>query len=309
MNILIGNRFDLITESKGYSEEVSNLSSQIIETMIYDFPNSKEYIAKDKTVTYREHEVVVNFGDDIKSILLRYTVYLFKSKEDYLSFIKYNDINLDCEYDSLTRIMTIVTCHYDGHFSEDLEESVHHETMHMFQYNRLMIKNEDLYNKVREYYEQGENNIDAYYVGLTLYYTFSHEQGAFIQQFFQFLKDNNYKNQSLDSYIEAIQSFQPYINFKNAVNVIREYHLNDNMQDAIKELGFDNKTYMTRINISFHKFKRKLKRAYFEHIRLMQESKLSMESKFRKFQKRLKLFEERKYDNVPSFKYENYYCF
>lgn len=41
----------------------------------------------------------------------------------------------------------------------------------------------------------------------------------------------------------------------------------------------------------------------------MQDEHLSMESKINFFQKKLSLYEDRNYNNIPCFKHEEYYCF
>ena len=272
----------LIRESKGHSKEVTDLGYQIIDAMMKDLPTSTEYRKRDYMINYKENSIKVDFRNGITSITLRYTVYLCGTKDEYLDFIRYNEPHFECEYNFKNRTMTIVTCHYDGHFSEDLEEVVMHETMHMFQYDKGLEKKVDLYQRAIDLYRMSEKDIDACQIGIALYYSFQHEQDALIQQFFQFLKDNNFNSYSMEEYERAIQSFEPYKLFTNTINIVRNNHKNKRMQNAIAYLGFDNDGYMKRINIGYHRFKKKLHRAFDEHIRLYNEEHMSIEARIRR---------------------------
>ena len=103
-----------------------------------------------------------------------------------------------------------------------------------------------------------KNDINGYYVGLCCYFSFKHEQDAFVHQFyaqlFQNTKNNDFEN--------LINIYQPYKTMLKAYNVLVKNRNNDSIMNAINYLGYSRSSFIKLVNYRWKRFKRKLLNAY-----------------------------------------------
>lgn len=278
---------------------IQEMAKHIINCFVNDVSKQRIYVSSVNNLKFIENKINIDFVEN-EPITFNYIVYLFESLEALQYALRYNTISFDCEYDDHIREMTIRTYHYKDSFDPNLENEIVHELTHMLQYDKGMQKKVDLYDKCVEFTALGRANIDKYYVGYAMYYTFPHEQDAFAQQFFEFLKDQDIPcNKELDSDL-YISQFQEFNNFKNARKIIIANYKNSRMKQAINELGFDSKSYLKRINFAYKRFKKKLKMVFYEFCRKNNEEHMTIENKIRN--KQILPYE----DSITNIKLENY---
>lgn len=233
----------LFTEEKSISKEIIQLCNEIQNCILEDMQQQEEKYSKYTQCIFKTNSFKLSFQDDfpfLDDVVLTYTVYFISD-----DVLKNNNISFNSSYDSQTNELKIVTYFIEDKPTLDFSESIIHEITHMYQYNIGMSKRQELYNIMIEMLKD-ESNIDRYYVALALYYTFPHEQDAFVHQF--------YKGEN-----GVIEEYKPYIYFKNAIEVVKNnYKQNKRMQKAIHELGYSFKAYFKRLHYGLKRFERKL---------------------------------------------------
>lgn len=284
----------IITEEKSISQEVKNIAEQIINTMVQDSVNVSMKL-NDADIAYKENTITVEFdNENIEPITLEYTVYYADEvnsvKEVYAS-LRTATIDINCSYDNLERLMKIVTVNDNGYLEENFYGSVLHEVNHMFQYDKGMEKRVDLYDLILRIISDRNSTRDEVYTARCLYYTFAHEQDAFTHQFYGFLKE---KPDEI-SFEDALNEFDTFQEFKTLRSYVSKNHKNPSAQRTIRRLGFDNRTYIQRIQFGWQRLKRKLKNAYFLYLKELNESKNIRRNhadvNFRSILREIKLYE------------------
>ena len=245
----------LFTEEKSISKVIAKLAKDIKDCIIDDMRHVKERYGDTYTCQYKTNSFKLSFQDEfpfLRDVTLTYVIYLLKNEEE-LEDMKKLGVSLNSSYDDATNKLEITSYFIKGNPSLDFSESIMHELTHMYQYNKGMDKRRSLYDIVVDMASDNRNEF-RYNVGLALYYTFPHEQDAFVHQFYTNGGD--------------IEDFNPYVTFKTLIERIKKnYKTNKFTQRAIHELGFSYKAYFKRLHFSLKRFKRKLRnvRRYWFH--------------------------------------------
>lgn len=250
-----------LNEEKSISKEVTDISRRIVSNIINH--SAKQFMAVSPTLDWQYAEG--NFDVDlsrynISPIHVYYLIYKFESERDIPIFLKLNKkLSFDCSYDEETRQMVIITYVCNGYFAEDFEESVMHETTHMFQYGKGMEKRASLYKNAIDLMQSPQSSQLERYIGELLYHSFPHEQDAFVHQFFQHLFDAK----GVDNFHEALKVDKRY--FRLAM--MAKYVFNNLDDSIIEKIGFDRASFKRRIMTSLSRLKRKYRNAYTEFMR------------------------------------------
>lgn len=270
----------LLLEENSVSAEVHKLSKEIQSAIIEDAENINIQNSANIPLPFKQHGFIASFQDEfpfIPDVKLFYIIYFAENEREYeLATVGY-ECDLNSSYDCETNELKIVTCLINGEFSSSFSEEIMHEITHLYQYSKGMKKRESLYNKTLDLYSLGNANIDAYYIGLAMYYTFPHKQDAFAHQFFA-------------KQLSDIDSFEPYQTFQKAINVIQQHYQNKQMQDAIHYLDYNSKDYLKRLHFGFKRFVRKLRNASIA-LRKTNERKQVSETNIRRMNAWAELFE------------------
>ena len=142
--------------------------------------------------------------------------------------------------------------------ADDFYETIYHELEHLYQYGMGMEKRKTLYEKTRELHERGNNDINGFDVGLCCYFSFKHEQDAFVHQFYAQL----FQNTKNDDFENLIKFYQPYKTMLKAYNVLLKNRNNKSIMNAINYLGYSRSSFIKLVNYRWKRFKRKLLNAY-----------------------------------------------
>lgn len=167
-----------------------------------------------------------------------------------------------------------------------------------------MQKKEDLYNKMRELINSGKSDINGYYVGLCCYYTFKHEQDAFVHQFYAMLRNIG----SGKSFEKCLNSFSPYKSMNYAYNVLVKNQDNPKIMSAINYLGYNRKRFIALVGYRFERLYNKLCNAY---KRYLSDNDTLNESSMDRHIKRMDIYEKecKKYGYELEWVYEDIYNF
>lgn len=251
----------IILENKSISDLVVNLTNKVGKQIIESSKRKKIKRSEQTNMNYVEGHFklrVDNFlkGENLLSV--EYIMYFFQTQDVYDMFLKTDGENLNSEADPDTNAIKIVSGFINNTIFDDFYETISHELEHLYQYGKGMKKRNDLYERVRELLECGRNNIDAYYVGLSCYYSFKHEQDAFVHQFYTRLKQNNIHGK----YEDFIVNYQPYQTMNKAYDILLTYQDNQKIMKAINYLGFTRKKFLNLVYYRLKRFDNKLYNAY-----------------------------------------------
>lgn len=251
----------IILENKSISDLVVNLTNKVGKQIIESSKRKKIKRSEQTNMNYVEGHFnlrVDNFlkGENLLSV--EYIMYFFQTQDAYDMFLKTDGENLNSEADPDANAIKIVSGFINNTIFDDFYETISHELEHLYQYGKGMKKRNDLYERVRELLECGRNNIDAYYVGLSCYYSFKHEQDAFVHQFYTRLKQNNIHGK----YEDFIVNYQPYQTMNKAYDILLTYQDNQKIMNAINYLGFTRKKFLNLVYYRLKRFDNKLYNAY-----------------------------------------------
>lgn len=255
-----------INETKNVSDAVIELSNIIGKYIIKHSKQQTVHQSNVTSVPYVEGTFKIDVSKYFKNITqlsIIYTLYMVKDGTD-LKYA-YNEQSCSCDYEE--RNMNIIS----GYIGEQTEpkflSKIMHEVNHLYEYDNGMQKRTNLYDKAVEMMRD-DTNIYRYYVGYSMYYSFKHEQDAFVHQFYGYLKQNKPKL----PFNKAVLTSE----YKNAVNVFNFVfdHYNDNETKlAIKELGFSPNAFMNMIEHRLDRLYQKLSNAYRRYCSELNECK------------------------------------
>jgi hypothetical protein len=290
------NKRNYIIESQSVSDDVVKLAETVGQKVISI--TKKQQIKKSEQTNfyYVDGEFKIRTNGKLKGgevLTVQYIMYMFTSQEVYYAFLTNNNENLNSEADPDTNTIKIVSAFIKGGVVNDFYETISHELEHLYQYGCGMEKRAELYDKAIKLLANGNSNIDAYYVGLCCYYSFKHEQDAFVHQFYTRLKQMG-KRGHFDYFIK---DYQPYQTISKAYEVLLDFQDNERIMKAINYLGFTRKQF---INLIYYRLKRFDKKLYNAYRRYMGETATLTEGNvdrfIREMEDRLKETKKRGYE-------------
>lgn len=286
----------ILLEAKSISDAVIKLTNVVGEGIINDASKQKMNRSEQTDVNFIENEYQISVNDYLRSgnvLTIHYIMYCLETQREYYILLPKLGKTANSEADPDTNTIKIVSAFTKNGMSDDFYETISHELEHLYQYAQGMEKRKVLYDKVRKLLDCGRKNIDAYYVGLSCYYSFKHEQDAFVHQFYTKLK----QSEKRDGFDKFIKECQPYQTINKAYDILLTYQDNERMVEAINYLGYSRKKFLNLIYYRLKRFNRKLYNAY---CRYVEETKTLTEGNIhrliREMEDRLEECKKRGYD-------------
>lgn len=250
-----------LLEYKSISDDVADLAEYVGNAIIND-AQSQVKTASEQTYQYFKENTfkirVRNFlkGGDILTV--NYIMYSVETEEGYNILVKGLGQKANSEADEETNTIKIVSAFIGDNVADDFYETIYHELEHLFQYGMGMIKRKTLYEKTKDLLDRGNDDINGYYVGLCCYFTFKHEQDAFVHQFYAQLRQKAKRGY----FEELIKNFRPYQTMLKAYDVLLNNQDNIYIMNAINYLGYSRKKFINMVKYRCKRFETKMLNAY-----------------------------------------------
>ena len=253
----------ILLEYKSISDAVMKLTDIVGKGIINDASKQEMKRSKQTDVNFIENEYQIKISGYLRNndiLTVHYIMYCLETQREYYILLPKLGENANSEADSETNTIKIVSAFIGNDVSTDFYETISHELEHLYQYGKGMKKREGLYDKA---VAMVSNKDDwAKYVGLCCYYSFKHEQDAFVHQFYTFLQ----KSHKQDSFENYLNEFQPYKMVNYAYDFVINNQDNNNVMKLINELGFSRKKFINLIYYRINRFDTKLYNAYCRYI-------------------------------------------
>ena len=195
-------------------------------------------------------------GGDILTV--NYIMYFVETEEGYNILVKGLGQKANSEADEETNTIKIVSAFIGDNAADDFYETIYHELEHLYQYGMGMTKRKTLYEKTKDLLDRGNNDINGYYVGLCCYFSFKHEQDAFVHQFYAQL----HQKAKRDYFEELIKNFRLYQVMLKAYNVLLNNQDSIYIMNAINYLGYSRKKFINMVKYRCKRFETKMLNAY-----------------------------------------------
>lgn len=252
---------NIILEYKSISDDVADFAEYVGNAIINDAQNQVRTASEQTYQYFKENTFQIRVRNFLKGgdiLTVNYIMYFVETEEGYNILVKGLGQKANSEADEETNTIKIVSAFIGVNVADDFYETIYHELEHLYQYGMGMEKRKTLYEKTKELLDRGNNDINGYYVGLCCYFSFKHEQDAFVHQFyaqlFQNTKNNDFEN--------LIKFYQPYKTMLKAYNVLIKNRNNQSIMNAINYLGYSRSSFIKLVNYRWKRFKRKLLNAY-----------------------------------------------
>lgn len=252
---------NIILEYKSISDDVADFSEYVGNAIINDAQNQVRTASEQTYQYFKENTFQIRVRNFLKGgdiLTVNYIMYFVETEEGYNILVKGLGQKANSEADEETNTIKIVSAFIGVNVADDFYETIYHELEHLYQYGMGMEKRKTLYEKTRELLDRGNNDINGYYVGVCCYFSFKHEQDAFVHQFYAQLFQNTKNN----DFEKLLNIYQPYKTMLKAYNVLVKNRNNESIMNAINYLGYSRSSFIKLVNYRWKRFKRKLLNAY-----------------------------------------------
>lgn len=252
---------NIILEYKSISDDVADFAEYVGNAIINDAQNQVRTASEQTYQYFKENTFQIRVRNFLKGgdiLTVNYIMYFVETEEGYNILVKGLEQKANSEADEETNTIKIVSAFIGVNVADDFYETIYHELEHLYQYGMGMQKRKTLYEKTKDLLDRGNNDINGYYVGLCCYFSFKHEQDAFVHQFYAQLFQNTKNN----DFEKLINTYQPYKTMLKAYNVLVKNRNNKSIMNAINYLGYSRSSFIKLVNYRWKRFKRKLLNAY-----------------------------------------------
>lgn len=252
---------NIILEYKSISDDVADFAEYVGNAIINDAQNQVRTASEQTYQYFKENTFQIRVRNFLKGgdiLTVNYIMYFVETEEGYNILVKGLGQKANSEADEETNTIKIVSAFIGVNVADDFYETIYHELEHLYQYGMGMEKRKTLYEKTRELLDRGNNDINGYYVGVCCYFSFKHEQDAFVHQFYAQLFQNTKNN----DFEKLLNIYQPYKTMLKAYNVLVKNRNNESIMNAINYLGYSRSSFIKLVNYRWKRFKRKLLNAY-----------------------------------------------
>ena len=270
-----------ISEWKSINDDVKKLATTLVKYMwhksesglvIFDrhvnlpcisghFPFYMNDLFKDG----KEH-----FGRD--SINVWYKIYFVDDEEEYNEkYINFGNSEYNLEENTIYIRGGLIR----GQYSRTIVEDVYHELNHAFEYGMGMEKREDLYDKVSKVIQDPRRSDVCVAMCKMIYYTFPHEQDAFVHQFYRYLDANKMD----ESFEELLYKFSNFNDFNGSISLYNHaiWNKDSEVKNTLDHLGLSKEQFDKRYKFGKKRFINKLRRAYQRHMYELRMNRLNTE--------------------------------
>ena len=254
----------IIIESNSVSDAVVKLTDIVGNGIISDASKQRIKRSEQTDVNFIENKFQIKVGGYLRNgniLTVHYIMYCLETQREYNILLPKLGNNANSEADSETNTIKIVSSFIKDGVSEDFYETISHELEHLYQYGKGIKKREGLYDRAVALVNR-EDKLSKY-VGICCYYSFKHEQDAFVHQFYTFLH-NSKEHKSLDYFLSK---FQPYQMASIAYDFVIDNQNNSNVMKLINKLGFSRKKFINLIYYRINRFDTKLYNAYCRYMK------------------------------------------
>ena len=262
-----------LNESQHINDKLFKATHDIVEKIIEqteDYVSSTApLMSRVNRVSYFENEFDYNVKGifkNIEKIRVKYLVYLFSNQYecDY-SLANNRKLQFICYADDKTNTIMVSSYLVKMQPPSDLYESIAHELQHLFEYGHGMKKNVSLYDNMVSALNNAKTQYE-YDILMCLYYSFPHEQTAFLQQYYQKL----HRSFRVDSFEDSIRQ-TGLSDFKKRLNNVCFLNKENNtytpknikqFEDTLSKIGMSYKHWEKRVKKGYEYFLYRFSNAY-----------------------------------------------
>lgn len=233
--------------------------------------NSNVQMSNELKLPYLEGEFIFDFSKvlenptetfGIDSLKVTYTLYFFKSLEQYNNYIDKHVMTCEAYLDD--NEINIVGGIVDGYFNDMITQEIYHELDHIFEYVKGSQYREDLYETILDTINNHNDEIIRN-AAFLLYYSFVHEQNAFVHQFYGYITSEKLKP-DIEQFEYYLMSFSEYrslsIHERTYRNLLKSQEEKKKLIIWLETLGYNFNTFSKRCNYSKSRLRRKLYKAF-----------------------------------------------
>lgn len=208
---------ELITEALHIADAVKIISDDVSNELLYHIrrdPQLKRGVNKNLCKAGSFSHVYMGIGFNVQ-----WEYYNFDSKEEYLK----SEVRSDCFFNSQAKLIKIIVVAIKNKASVgSIEQSIHHEISHMFEFYKMgalgrLKRLPQYYNTATRKLMSKDKTIIEYYVAVILYNSLKTEQNAMANGAYKYLMQPN-ANFTLFRY--TIEETDLYIYFKEVSKAI-----------------------------------------------------------------------------------------
>ena len=274
-----------INEWKSVNDDVKALADEITLLMWKNSQTAKPMVDRYCSIPFIEGTFKVkptNPQDksanlSFLSLTVDYRLYLFDSAEEYNQH--YTEIG-NSEYKDDENKLYLRIGIVEGYYTPNIAEEVYHELNHAYQYGMGFEKKVHLYDKVAKVFS--EKSQDSLWLSMAkiLYYTFTHEQDSFANQFYANL--NAVKSKL--SFEEAVLRFPNFVDFKQSKAFYKEADRNhdESINDVLRYFGMTREQFNKRLHFGWKRLLKKLRRVFQRYTYEVGNNSLTVEQHIKK---------------------------
>lgn len=257
----INESIELITEKWSISDEVDNFSEKMLKDILLDIPNAKQE-SIDNGLLFVSN-IIKNYSICEQNFELNYYIYNC-SNESLCDFVYKEGMNLN-GYEEDKKVLHLTLYMINNIWKmEYCEKNVSHEIEHILQINYGFTKNENYKKLTDEAYEHanyilrqecGYSKVDRN-IAWIVYYSNSHEQDAFMQEYARELRRNpslilTKKSETHKIFNNYEQYCQYFLENKDQIavkNAVKQYRI----------FGYNMKNFQMMATKQLKRFKKKM---------------------------------------------------
>lgn len=208
---------NLITEALHIADTVKIISDDVSNELLYHIrqdPQVKRGVNKNLCKAGSFSHVYMGIGFNVQ-----WEYYNFDSKEEYLK----SGVRSDCFFSSSAKLIKIIVVAIKNKASvRSIEQSIHHEISHMFEFYKMgalgrLKRLPQYYNTATRKLMSKDQTIIEYYVAVILYNSLKTEQNAMANGAYKYLMQ---PNANFTQFRYTIEETDLYIYFNEVSNAI-----------------------------------------------------------------------------------------
>ena len=215
--ITLDQNSDLITEALHIADTVKTISDDVADKLLYHIkqdPRIQNSSNKNLCKAGSFSHVYMGIGFNVQ-----WEYYNFDSKEEYLK----SEVRSDCFFSSPAKLIKIIVVAIKNKASlRSIEQSIHHEISHMFEFYKMgalgrLKRLPQYYNTATRKLMSKDQTIIEYYVAVILYNCLKTEQNAMANGAYKYLMQ---PNANFTQFRYTIEETDLYIYFNEVSNAI-----------------------------------------------------------------------------------------
>lgn len=248
-----------LSEELSISNNVIELTNRIYNECINSLKKCNLKSSNEFYRYFKETEFNVstnNLIPNLDVIHIKLFCYVFRNEDEYKIYNR--SLNTNCMADFDNGLIELRLVMINENPNEEFYSSIQHEVSHLFQYANGCRKNENLYSRIVNVYNNVKSSDKERWAAYLLYLTFRTEQDSFVNQYYAYLKQNNVSWDDVYKYFPDDDG-NPYSKFLDAYDTFLE--LNMSNDEIVKAFGINKKQYMIRVYNADKRMRNKMMKA------------------------------------------------